>query len=74
MFIMGLDMEAFWRSTWEEFSVLQRHGMTMLYVETWVGTEYVRGVVYGWVVTCAMYGPPAWRALVSFSTLQPGLR
>ena len=58
MFIKGLDMEAFWRSTWEEefFSTATSwdDNAVQSYVETWDGTQYARGVVYGLVATCAM--------------------
>ena len=56
-FTAGLDMTAFWKSTWEDSDAgMAPYGDNDMesYKERWDSTDYVRAMVYGLVATCAM--------------------
>ena len=56
-FTVGLDMVAFWKSTWEDefFNVANPSDSDISgYVQEWDNTEYARAVLYGLVATRAI--------------------
>lgn len=57
-FIAGLDMEAFWKSTWKdayaEVAESSRDGDIKGYFRAWEKTEYAKQVLYGLLATVAI--------------------